>query len=1122
MKYSARQTASIALTATILITQPAVVALANENKVPVIEKSTTYSDTISEEPSLLLLEPVDKMVVYTQANASNDSRTGNGSRSNPYNRFEDAIASVADGGTIIIKDGGNAFLNTQDELGQVPFIIDKNITIRSENSNIQADLIVRAAGIVLEGDVTFKNIRFSVANKVHDSIIANGYALELIDCSRQRGSREVDLFAGSLYDTNGKLIEGAVYDRSGNKKLRMPSQGDHASITIKSTDKSVVTEFGKIFAGSTNGTYAGEVNIHIENKESKGALKLGSVYSCGAKETIPGDMFDMIEPAPPVENPDDYTVAGAVNVTVVNHKADIYGLGAKKAHVSYTAFYPIENVILENIDRLTITDGKVSPNKLTWKDAVGGTIAIQPKGELVLSKLPSLKVNDFVGGGKITLAKEGQLVIGGKIAGITTFQTEGGNLNGEHSGVVEMNHPYIVSTKNVGNEQSFQFNAYPSQTGCFLNKVGNKWLVQKSDLVGEMPDTIDNVRFAEPLTVWNTDSDYVEMEFVLNPTLKDWRAVYNLVYDIYINGELMDVRVDEDGYYSWFSKKHNLLFTVGADTREIPGMFDEKGNPVIENWYFMIPEPINYAEPVAAGLYEIEMRLPMYGLKTNATLQVTNDTVTNDPTIKDSQIALEISSNDVAVSEMVPATYSNTLALNVTIKEKQADIVSAAFMNDIDIVVNGHIVSTKERVSETTHFEMPITKENHFKVGRNEIKVLYGGSTNLAGSTTTTTLTVEKMTPSITLKDVECVYSGDEIEADVTFTHPENMAPTIYYYTNDPLHKTIVAPTNVGVYNVEAHYEESKYAHAVVKTGATVTITKATPSIGLLADVKEDVSSSLKALSVWADMSYPNGGSIPNGKIEFVCSNGSKELRQTVNLSFGSASCVFEGLSVGRYTVTASYIPTRDGYTDVNYGPVSDVQKEFDIKEKPSITIESFTDAVNSWAKDDIQFVLEKNLFKGISNTLFGVNEKMTRGMIVTVLHRMAGEPSVTITHNPFKDVKSNAYYAESVAWASEANIVSGLSKDQFGPNAHVTREQLAAFLYRYTSQFNSKPNSPTEKVTTFKDDAQISDWAKEAMYWAVDQGLLRGDHHQKLNPKQSATRAEVAAIIHRYCTNVR
>ena len=1121
MKFNAKQIAAIAMTTVIIITQFGGEIYAQEHEgshTSLINNSIAYLEAISEDASLLLLEPVDKMVVYTQATASNDSRKGDGSRANPYNRFEDAVASVADGGTIIIKDGGNAFLNTQDELGLVPFIIDKNITIQSENSSLQADLIIRAAGIVLEGDVTFKNIRFSMANKVHDAIIANGYALELIDCSRKRGSREIDLFAGNLYDTNGHLIEGAAYDRSGNKKMVVPKQGDHARITIKSTKKSVATEFGKIFAGSTNGAFVGDVNIYIENVESKGELKLGAVYSCGAKETIPGDIFDLTEPAPPVENPKDYTVDGVVNVTIVNHQLDIYGAGAKKTNAVYSSFYPIENVILKEIDRLTIREGKISPSEVTWKDAVGGTIAIGSKGELVLAKLPSFQVNDFIGGGKITLAKEGQLTINGEISGTTTFQTEGGSLNGESSGVVVMNHPYIITTKNAGNEQSFQFNAYPSQTGCFLSKVEDKWLVQKSDLLEGIPDAIDSVRFVEPITVWNTDGKWVEMEFVIDPALKDWKVAYHLAYDMYVNGESMEVVVDDEGYYSWLSKKHNLLFTIGADTREIPGMFDEQGNTVVENWFFIIPEPINYAQPVTAGLYEIEMRLPMYGLKTNATLQVTNNTLVKDETIKESQIALEMRSNGVAVNEQAAATYQDTLDLHVTINEKRSDVITAALMNDIDIVVNGHIVSTKQRLNETTHFKLPITKANHFKVGSNEIKVLYGGAANLAGITTTATLTVAKMTPSLTLSDVESMYNGEEIKAQVAFTHPENIPPTIYYYTNDPLSKTTIPPTNVGVYQVEAHYEEGEYHHAVVKTGATVTITKATPSIILSADVKHDDASDLKALKVWADMSYPNGGLIPNGKIAFVCRGGKEEMHQTIDLSFGSASFVFDNLPAGTYTVTASYIPTRDGYTDVNYQPVSNVQKVFKIS---AINIESFVDVRNSWAKEDIAFVLEQNLFKGVSSTRFGVNEKMTRGMLVTVLHRMAGEPSVTQNHNVFNDVKPNAYYAESVAWASEAHIVSGLSKEQFGPNDNVTREQLAVFLYRYASKFNSKPNSQAQKRPTFKDDAHISDWAKEAMYWAVDNGLLRGDQQQKLNPKNSATRAEVAAIIHRYCTSV-
>ncbi|MEE1071971.1 MAG: S-layer homology domain-containing protein, partial [Cellulosilyticum sp.] len=190
-----------------------------------------------------------------------------------------------------------------------------------------------------------------------------------------------------------------------------------------------------------------------------------------------------------------------------------------------------------------------------------------------------------------------------------------------------------------------------------------------------------------------------------------------------------------------------------------------------------------------------------------------------------------------------------------------------------------------------------------------------------------------------------------------------------------------------------------------------------------------------------------------------------------------------------------------------------------DSNQQSTITIEKFTDIQNHWAKDDIQFVIEKGLFKGISETHFGVNQSMTRGMFVTVLHRLSGEPQVGKAL--FSDVKSNFYYADAVSWAHELGVVSGVNQTKFMPEQNITREQLVVMLYKYARAVSNNFEEYQEEISQFKDAKSVSNWSKDAMEWAVGAKILKGDTNNQLKPKANITRGEVAVILKRFCDKV-
>ena len=175
-----------------------------------------------------------------------------------------------------------------------------------------------------------------------------------------------------------------------------------------------------------------------------------------------------------------------------------------------------------------------------------------------------------------------------------------------------------------------------------------------------------------------------------------------------------------------------------------------------------------------------------------------------------------------------------------------------------------------------------------------------------------------------------------------------------------------------------------------------------------------------------------------------------------------------------------------------------------------------FADVSGSdWFYNDVRYVYEKGIMDGTGADRFSPNAPLTRAMIVTILYRMAGSPAGSGSSD-FTDVAAGKWFAKAVAWAAANGIVNGYGSGLFGPNDPVTREQLAAILYRYAVYGGMTAVTLEENLGSFADTAQLSAYAIQAMNWAVGQGLINGSG-SNLVPKAQATRAQVAAIIHRY-----
>ena len=176
----------------------------------------------------------------------------------------------------------------------------------------------------------------------------------------------------------------------------------------------------------------------------------------------------------------------------------------------------------------------------------------------------------------------------------------------------------------------------------------------------------------------------------------------------------------------------------------------------------------------------------------------------------------------------------------------------------------------------------------------------------------------------------------------------------------------------------------------------------------------------------------------------------------------------------------------------------------------------TFSDVKTSdWFYDDVRYVCENGLMNGTGSGTFSPKATTTRGMIVTILYRLSGEPAVSGAC-PFGDVAAGKYYEKAITWAAENKIVSGYADGTFGPDNAITREQLAAILYRYATYLGMDVSARSE-LSGYGDAGKISNYAKEAMSWAVATGLIRGITGTVLSPGGSATRAQAATLAIRF-----
>ena len=225
------------------------------------------------------------------------------------------------------------------------------------------------------------------------------------------------------------------------------------------------------------------------------------------------------------------------------------------------------------------------------------------------------------------------------------------------------------------------------------------------------------------------------------------------------------------------------------------------------------------------------------------------------------------------------------------------------------------------------------------------------------------------------------------------------------------------------------------------------------------------------------------------------------------------------------------YVPTRHGHTFIGWysdqsltNQISEVSLTKNMTvyagwradENPDIAVNPFTDvSEKDWFYNDAMFVYKNGLMLGTSKTLFSPHGTVTRGMMATILWRMEGSLAPK-DENSFTDVEAGRWYADAITWTTENGIFAGYSKDKFGPDDPITREQLTAIFYRY-ADYKGYKLTITGNLDKFEDADKITDYAKMVMQWAVGNGLIKGKSENLLDPQGTATRAEISAMLHRF-----
>lgn len=360
--------------------------------------------------------------------------------------------------------------------------------------------------------------------------------------------------------------------------------------------------------------------------------------------------------------------------------------------------------------------------------------------------------------------------------------------------------------------------------------------------------------------------------------------------------------------------------------------------------------------------------------------------------------------------------------------------------------------------------------------------------------------------------NVICLSSEGKIKADI---NAEKNSVKLTAAENGGLNLLMSEVSSASAFNkykLTGELKEDDTLNAEVKSGEIVTSSNTSNTIEVYHKTDETTDESYEYTINQSSTGSVGGSSVSKYTVKFETNGGSKV--ESVKVKKNEA-------------VDEPNAPEKEGFEFAGWYKDAALSEKYDFSDKvtKSFTLYAawtkklpFADVrENDWFYDNVIYAFENGLMNGMSENKFGPNENITRGMFVTVLYRLEGSPEVDLSFS-YTDVADDKYYKDAILWAKRNAIAWGITETEFAPDENITREQIAAIMLRYARYKNYDTTvAANTNILSYTDFDDISDYAIEAMQYAVGSGLMKGKTDATLNPKDFATRAEIAAILERF-----
>lgn len=918
-------------------------------------------------------------------------------------------------------------------------------------------------------------------------------------------------------------------------------------------------------------------NLYISTTQGNGAYKkvtpvVGMEYHGGVTDD------EAVAPVAEIGDTGYATLAAAVAAAADGATITMLKNDTVTKEIDFT-----DKAITLDLNGVTVTGNFSNPNSVIEAQGENGSLTLTDTSADKAGKLASNKYGlSAADGGKLivnsgTVEAEYAALSGNNTAGDMNFEVNGGTLTSKQSEAI-----YMPGQQNLvvnGGVINGGISARMGQITVNNGVINGMTTAQTADTMSEFWNHSGSAWIGDAIYVWggtyNSENAYGNTTNVkiyggtINGNAHRAIAVYDIGnnYEQKVNVTITGGEVSGDVVLDKTYGPHTHKVTT--DFRISGGLFSKDvaeycsvGWTTVANTNEDTKNAYPYMIGVIPEINDNEVKADVATGATNSTVDtekitteaaqnaattVANTVATTKPIADKSELTEDDKKNAVTALKnagQVTVGADGTISKNVTvIKQTYLDVTATEY------VIGDTDDTCRVTMNITPKYNLvAVATENNEAVDvAKGVAYLQGQDLMNAGKTeVTVTLPTQYANKKvyITHKDDVYIATADE-NGKITFT-TNGFSPFTFTLSNPK----VVAEVNGNA------YKSLQDAANAAKDGDEITVVKndkldltfnTTKSVkvkndtGVAITVKfngtnEDVAKdATKTFSYTKPSSGSSGGSssgkttykvttsaVNNGGVNASPSNAEKGAAITITLSPD------KGYKLDKLTVTdgsgktVSTVKKSDTvYTFIMPASAVKVGVSYvKATETPSKT--KFNDvSANDWFASAVDYVTGKGMMNGTADNTFSPKANTTRGMVVTVLYRLENQPSTSAAS--FTDVASGAYYANAVAWANANGIVSGYGSGKFGPNDKVTREQLAAILYRY-AQYKKYDVSVGEDTNILSyDDAQsISSYAIPAIQWACGAGVVTGKSGSKLDPKGNATRAEVAAMLMRFCENVK